>query len=325
MHCIDELIEKYKVYIVADCIVYWLEIPVGNMRVAACKKQVLRQGIRLCSIPKELNEILYKELWRKPVPVILTSGTLSVNGSFYHIKNNMGIDKLYSDRLIQNRKLSPFNYEENCLLYISDKVPFPDNKDMNYIKAVANEIDRLINATHGHALVLFTSYRVMELVYCMLADRKLKYRIIKMNRGLLNPIDIFKQSNNSVLFASGNCWEGIDIPGDTLSSLIIVKLPFAVPDPISEYEQVMFDSFEEYKNKVVFPEMILKLRQGFGRLIRRETDTGVISILDSRLREGGNYRDRVLKALPHCPVTNSIKKVEQFIKQKKDENYFLTS
>jgi len=322
LRCLDELSQKFTIYLNCKSIVYWLEIPTGSIRDEAGRKVILPHGISLCSIPKDLNHFLYKDLWYRPVPMILTSGTLSVNGCFSHIKKNMGMDMIRSGRLDETSKESPFNYEENCLLYISNNTPFPDNKDLKYIKAVSSEVERLIMAAHGHTVVLFTSYRVMELVYNRLTGRISQYPIIKMGKGFINPINTFKKSKNGVLMASGNCWEGIDIPGDILSSLIIVKLPFAVPDPISKYEQTLYENIDEYKNKVVFPEMIIKFKQGVGRLIRSETDTGVISILDSRLKVGGNYRDRVLNALPHCRVTSSLDDVERFIKKKKDKSYF---
>lgn len=147
--------------------------------------------------------------------------------------------------------------------------------------------------------------------------------MFKMGKKSIYPIDSFRQSRNGVLFASGNCWEGIDIPGDILSPLIIVKLPFVVPDPISEYEQTLYESVDEYKEQVVLPEMIIRLKQGVGRLIRSETDTGDITILDSRVKEGGNYRGKVLRALSDFSVADSIFDVERFLKIKKKYEYFI--
>lgn len=314
LRSLRELVDRFNVYLDCRNIVYWIEIPGGDIK--STGKAVL------CSIPKGLENLLYEDIWSKSIPIVLTSGTLSVNGCFSHIKKNIGIDRVRPDRLDETSKKSPFNYSENSLLYISDKTPFPDSKDPKYIKAVSDEVERLIKATYGHTLVLFTSYKVMELVYNQVSCRIKQFPVYKMGKGSINPIDAFKQSKNGVLFASGNCWEGIDVPGDTLSSLIIVKLPFAVPDPISEYEQTLYDSADEYKNKVVFPEMIIKLKQGVGRLIRNEADTGVISILDSRLKVGGNYRDRVIKALPDCRLAGSVLDVEKFIREKKCDLYF---
>jgi ATP-dependent DNA helicase DinG len=125
-----------------------------------------------------------------------------------------------------------------------------------------------------------------------------------------------------VLFASGALWEGIDIPGDALSMLIIVKLPFAVPDPIGEYEQTLYESMADYKASVVVPEMLVKLKQGFGRLIRTETDSGCVAILDSRAGSFGKYRNRVLDALPNCKVTGRIEDIEAFLHTVKSPDFF---
>jgi len=117
-------------------------------------------------------------------------------------------------------------------------------------------------------------------------------------------------------------WEGIDLPGDILSLLVIVKLPFQVPDPLSEYEQSLYSGEDVYKRLVVLPDMLLKLKQGAGRLLRLESDTGVLAILDIRARISGAYRADILKALPFCRVTDSIKRVERFIRLVKDNDYF---
>jgi ATP-dependent DNA helicase DinG len=145
---------------------------------------------------------------------------------------------------------------------------------------------------------------------------------MRLERGSSAAIEKFKKSKNGVLFASGALWEGIDIPGDTLSMLIIVKLPFQVPDPIGEYEQTLYSSMFEYKNRVIVPEMLIKLKQGFGRLIRALTDTGVVAILDSRANSTGAYRERILATLPDCNVTSVIKKVWQFFRAVKAPGYF---
>ncbi len=104
--------------------------------------------------------------------------------------------------------------------------------------------------------------------------------------------------DNAVLFAAGSCWEGVDFPGDMVSSLIIVKLPFAVPDPISEAQKKEYASLKDYIQAVIVPDMQKKLRQGFGRALRTETDTCVVSILDERAGEDGRYHEEVMCALP---------------------------
>lgn len=299
-----------------ESLVYWLEQPNGELS----PEERNSLETLLCAIPKQLSNLLYKDLWSGSIPVILTSGTLSAAGSFTHIERKMGLDRVRN--LTKTSKPSPFCYRENVLLYLSESVPFPDLRDKEYLAAVAEEAGQLIEAAHGHAALLFTSYRAMDQVFALLEAQELAYPLFRLDRGGVAAIERFRKSGNGVLFASGALWEGIDLPGDTLSLLIIVKLPFAVPDPVSEYEQTLYDTMEQYKNSVVVPEMLIKLKQGFGRLIRLETDTGVVAMLDSRIRENGAYRERVLAALPDCQVTKDIAAVARFIQENKEPDYF---
>jgi len=132
----------------------------------------------------------------------------------------------------------------------------------------------------------------------------------------------FKSAPNAVLFATGACWEGMDFPGDMVSSLIIVTLPFSVPDQIRRQEQLKYPTLTDYILSSVVPDMQQKLRQGFGRAIRTETDTCVISILDARGIQGGRYYHHVLDALPQMPVTDRIGIVSEFIRTVKEPSYF---
>ncbi len=286
-----------------------------------CWLEIDNDDSRLCAILKDLNKQLYDDLWSMGVPIILTSGTLSASGDFSHIKRTLGLDYI-GDDITETSKSSPFNYRANVLLYISENVPFPDISDKAYLTAVADEVERLIYAAHGHAAVLFTSYKAMDIVWEQLVQRDLPFPMFRLDKGGVREIERFKHSGNGILFASGALREGIDIPGDAFSLLIIVKLPFAVPDPIGEYEQTLYKNINEYKTRVVVPEMLIKLKQGFGRLIRTETDTGVVAILDSRVGIDGTYRSRVLDALPDCPVTAEIEDISAFMQTRKSLDYF---
>jgi len=277
--------------------------------------------LSLRSIPKDLDQRLYDDFWSKGIPTVLTSGTLSAGGDFAYIKRTLGLDVL-KNRITETSKPSPFNHRDNALLYVSETTPFPDGRDGEYIASVTDEIERLIRASHGHAAVLFTSYDAMGRVYAALSSRNLPYPLMRLERGSSAAIERFKQYGGGVLFASGALWEGIDIPGDALSMLIVVKLPFQVPDPIGEYEQTLYKDISEYKSRVVVPEMLIKLKQGFGRLIRSETDSGVVALLDCRASRSGAYRGRVLAALPDCRVTSEIGDVESFISERKPPEYF---
>jgi ATP-dependent DNA helicase DinG len=276
----------------------------------------------LCAIPKDLNERLHRDLWSKGIPIVLTSGTLSASGDFTRAKETLGLDRMPIGKLFDTTMPSPFDHKNNVLLYISENTPFPDIKDNRYITAIADEIERLVLASHGHAAVLFTSYKAMGQVHAILNRRKLPFPLFRLERGGVHAIERFKKSGNGILLASGALWEGIDIPGDTLSMLIIVKLPFAVPDPIGDYERSLCGSMEIFKARCIVPDMQVRLKQGAGRLIRCETDTGVIAILDSRVNERGAYRGRVLSALPACRVTSRLNVVSRFIWDKKSAEYF---
>lgn len=191
-----------------------------------------------------------------------------------------------------------------------------------YIRAVTSEIDRLLKATYGHSLVLFTSYRLMEIVFNTISKNNYNYSFFIMGRGRIDALKDFKISGNGVLFASDAAGEGVDIVGDTLSNLIIVKLPFAVPDPISKYEQSIVGGLNNYLKTINTPNMLIKLKQYVGRLIRSEKDTGIVAILDSRVNSEGKYRNIVLESLFDADVTNNITAVERFIMDKKDTSYF---
>ena len=189
-------------------------------------------------------------------------------------------------------------------------------------RKMAEEIVRLVDACHGHALVLFTSYRQMAEVRA-LTDGQWTYPTYQAWRNGGKIIRQFKQSGNGVLFAAGSCWEGIDFPGDMVSLLIIAKLPFPIPDPVSDYERKQYPNLHDYIKAEIIPEMQKKLRQGFGRAIRTEQDSCVVAILDERAGIGGKYHDAALAALPTCPTTEKIEDVQQFIREQKRPDYFL--
>lgn len=276
----------------------------------------------LRAIPKDLDGRLYTDIWSIGIPFILTSGTLSASGDFTRIKETLGIGKIERCHVHDISFSATFDYRHNTLLYLSKNTPFPDQQDKQYMAAVTDEVERLIRASHGHAAVLFTSYNALGQVYSALKKRSLPFPLFRMGRRDTTALERFKAGDNGVLFASGTMWEGVDVPGDVLSMLIIVKLPFAAPDPIGDYERSLFETMETYKSKALIPDMLVKLKQGFGRLIRTETDTGVCAVLDCRANEKGAYYRQVLNVLPHCRATSNIGDVEQFLIRSKAASYF---
>ena len=268
-----------------------------------------------CAASSRVPQLLRSALWNTREPAILTSGTLAAAGDFSHTEQLLGLTTYRPLRHF--RADSPFNYKEKCLLYLPPRIMARvDNRRM------AEEIVQLVDACHGHALVLFTSYRQMAEVRA-LTDGQWTYPTYQAWRNGGKIIRQFKQSGNGVLFAAGSCWEGIDFPGDMVSLLIIAKLPFPIPDPVSDYERKQYPNLRDYINAEVIPEMQKKLRQGFGRAIRTEQDSCVVAILDERAGIGGKYHDAALAALPTCPITEKIEDVQQFIREQKRPDYFL--
>ena len=277
---------------------------------------------RVCALPKQLDYLLSGDIWNEDIPYILTSGTLSVGGDFTHFKKNNGIALAEGHRVFETSKASPFDYQSHALLYLPQDIPSPANGDSRYFEAVVSRITELIDASHGHTMILFTSYRMMEQVYDALSRRVIAFPLYRMGKGRLGALDAFRNSGNGILCASDSAGEGIDLPGDILSSLIVVRLPFPAPDPILEYEKTLYSDFYTYLNDVIVPSMLIKLRQWIGRGLRLSSDTCVFSILDNRASY--RYKDDILAALPDMPVTHQISEVAQFIVSKKSKGYFQT-
>ena len=200
-----------------------------------------------CAASSRVPQLLRSALWNTREPAILTSGTLAAAGDFSHTKQLLGLAAYRPLRHF--RADSPFNYKKKCLLYFPPRVKTRMNN-----RKMAEEIVRLVDACHGHALVLFTSYRQMAEVRA-LTDGQWPYLTYQAWRNGGKIIQKFKQSGNGVLFAAGSCWEGIDFPGDMVSLLIIAKLPFPIPDPVSDYERRQYPNLRDYINAEIIPEM----------------------------------------------------------------------
>ena len=268
---------------------------------------------------RDVSTRLKEALWNQKLPTILTSGTLVSGGSFARIETLAGLFE--NHRVSHFTAPSPFRYEDNGLLYLPENLPKTRMGSPGEAEILAGQISRLVETTCGHALVLFPSYRLMGAVYYRVQET-VPFSLLLAKRHTQEAIRQFRQLPNAVLFAAGTCWEGMDFPGDMVSSLIIARLPFPAPDPIREAEQDIYPSLQDYLRAVIVPDMQRKLRQGFGRAFRTETDTCVVSILDHRALPGQRYHQAVLDALPAMPVTGKIEEVERFIREKKGPEYF---
>ena len=275
-------------------------------------------GTMLCAAVSDLTAQLQGTLWNGFQSIVLASGTLAAGGSFQHYKEAAGLTK--DCRVTESISPSPFDYQRNCLLYLP-KFP-PSQKDSIYYDKLNEAIALLLKAACGHALVLFTSYAAMSAVKERLTQADLPWPIFTLGRNALHTTEQFKTKPGSVLLAAGAAWEGFDFPGDCVSLLVIPHLPFAQPDTLKEKLKENYPDLHSFIRAVVVPEMQVKLKQGFGRAIRTETDTCVIAVLDERAVPGGRYFRDVQTSLPAMRITKDLCDVEDFIHGVKEPAYF---
>lgn len=275
-------------------------------------------GTMLCATVSDLTEQMRRVLWRPEHSFVLASGTLAVGDDFHRFRSQAGL--LDGRRVTESVSLSPFDYRHNCLLYLP-QLP-PSQRSEAYYDDLADEIAALIRTACGHALVLFTSYAAMSAVKDRLRERELSFPLFTLGRNALHMTERFRQTPGAVLLATGAAWEGFDFPGDCVSLLVIPRLPFAYPDALKEKERENYPSLRQFIQNVAVPEMQIKLRQGFGRAIRTETDTCVIAILDERASHGRRYYAAMRDALPDMRTTSSLRAVTKFLRELKPERYF---
>ncbi len=284
----------------ADDLVKWLE--------------VFHHSLQLNTTPLSIAEIFAKQLSSHPRAWIFTSATLAVKQDFSHYQAEMG--------LLQARTAcwdSPFNYQEQALLYVPQNLPEPNSE--GYTDAVVQAALPLIEASRGRAFLLFTSLRAMQRAYDILQaefDRKnLKYPLMIQGEGSRNELlTRFREHGNAVLLGSQSFWEGVDVRGEALSLVVIDKLPFAPPDDpvlaarIEQLKKQGRNAFMEYQ----LPRTIINLKQGAGRLIRDENDRGVLMICDPRLISK-HYGKRIWQSLPPFKRTRDEAEAVAFFRQ----------
>lgn len=269
----------------APNMVYWVEFQPDGVHIS------------LHAAPLDVGPLVQKHLWHAKDAVIMTSATLRAGGSFDFIR-----ERLDADDVEEIAIETPFDYKNNALLYIVEDIPEPTEQDQ-YQQAVEQGILNLCRATEGRAMILFTSYAQLRATVNAIGDALAREGIVVYDQSdgssRTQLLEGFIQSEKAVLMGTRSFWEGVDVPGPDLSVLVIVRLPFSVPtDPLfAARSELLEDSFQQY----ALPETILRFRQGFGRLIRRKTDRGVVVILDRRVISKA-YGRQFLDSLPECTV-----------------------
>jgi ATP-dependent DNA helicase DinG len=266
------------------------------------------RGVFLRAAPIDVSAIIRELLIDRMRATVMTSATLTVEGSFDYVKGRLGVEDADCVRV-----KSEFDFREQAILYLPRKMPSP--KSHEFADAVAREVLDLLTRTEGRAFVLFTSYAMLRTVRDQV-ERSLPYPVIVQGTAprsvLLNQ---FRTTPNAVLFATSSFWQGVDVVGEQLSCVIIDKLPFASPgDPITaaRIETILAnggDAFQDYQ----VPLAILAMLQGLGRLIRHRTDRGVLAVLDPRLRTM-TYGQRFLDSFPPAPVTHDPEAITRFFR-----------
>ncbi|MFQ3620865.1 MAG: helicase C-terminal domain-containing protein [Spirochaetales bacterium] len=265
------------------------------------KRTLGREGVvEFHSTPLDIAELMQEAVYQPFKTVIFTSATLTINKTFHFWKGRLGLQKIPQDRVVEYVFDSPFDYKNRVLLGVPTDAPEPDSE--SYVDFLENFIPQVCELTEGRALVLFTSYDMLDRIYnkvkpFFMGKGLTLYRQGEAERSRL--LRKFNENVSSVLFATDSFWEGIDAPGETLEMVMLCRLPFRVPtDPI----QVARMEALQKKGKNPFlelslPEAVMKVRQGFGRLMRRSTDRGLVLIPDVRVVKK-SYGKYFLSSLP---------------------------
>ncbi|MBW2708463.1 MAG: ATP-dependent DNA helicase [Deltaproteobacteria bacterium] len=271
-----------------------------------------KRSLVLHASPLDVSGSMNRHLYEKVHSVVLTSATLSTNHTFAYIHSRLGLP----EGTLEGLHTSHFDFETQTRLYLPGNLPVPNEPD--FASEAASEIMRILMKTKGRALVLFTSYFNLHRVHEIIAGQ-LPYTVFKQGDAPRSTLlEKFKEDIHSVLLATGSFWQGVDVPGEALSCLIIDKLPFASPgDPMvaARVEAIRSGGGNPFMDYQV-PSAIISLKQGLGRLIRKASDHGVLAILDKRIltsRYGGVF----LKSLPHIPVIRDRAEIDRFFESQK--------
>jgi ATP-dependent DNA helicase DinG len=265
------------------------------------------KGVFLAATPIDISQILREKLFEAFDTVILTSATLTVAGRFEFIRQRLGLDHAKECALPPE-----FDFQQQALLYLPQKMP--DVRDAGFAAKAADEIVQLLELSQGRAFCLFTSYSQMNDLFERVRTRVDFPLMLQGTAPRSVLLERFKNTPNAVLFATASFWQGVDVPGEQLSCVIVDRLPFAVPsDPIvAARVRALQDEGRNPFSEFQVPEAVLALKQGFGRLIRAKTDRGVLALLDTRIQRMP-YGKIFLESLPRYRRTNDLEDVSRFL------------
>lgn len=298
--------------------VFWLQKK--NLPSDMQKDDELNFYINFIETPLDIAPLMNQGIFEPMDSVVCTSATLKTGRDFSYWLRHNGLYFSDSDEVLQGEFFSPFPYKENMIFLVPKDIPFPDEPDFQIY--VENVLKNLILKAKGRTLVLFTSYESLRLSYNNIFSTMLANGIKLLRQGADDNARIlknFKDDVSSVLFATDSFWQGVDVPGESLSQVIIVKLPFTVPnDPVfkARSEAIRKKGGNSFMELSV-PEAIIKFRQGVGRLIRKNTDKGTVVVLDRRIYEK-QYGSLFLANVPECkkyyePVSKILDIIEEFL------------
>jgi len=268
------------------------------------------KGKFLWASPVQVAPILQELLFSRPKPYIFTSATLAVGHSLEFFKKRLGLQVETAGTILD----TPFSYREQTVIYLPKHLPLPNFP--NFIPALTEEIVAILTESEGRAFILFTSHHNLREVHSRLSHLKRFNVMVQGEKPKASLLSEFREDTSSVLLGTASFWQGVDMPGETLSCVIIDKLPFAPPDDpmvaarLEKIAEAGGNPFWEYQ----VPSAVLILRQGLGRLIRRATDRGVLAVLDSRLFKR-SYGKLFLESLPESTITHQREDIGKFLKQ----------
>ncbi len=257
----------------------------------------------LVDAPLDISQFLNEHLFSSLRTSVLCSATMATARSFQFIKSRLGLSAL-EEKLKEEIYDSPFNYADRSLFLVPTDLPLPSSPE--FLAECIKTLSHTVEISRGSAFLLFTSYEMLQNCYRALSETSLAHRFPFLKQGDLPRhllLEQFKKREGSVLFATDSFWEGVDVPGEALRCVVIAKLPFSVPsDPLYEayaqsLEEEGLDPFMDYS----VPQAVIKFKQGFGRLMRKNDDRGCVVCLDHRIVKK-NYGKQFLKSLPPCPT-----------------------